>query len=81
MLHKSLQRDVVRKDSLRVLSEAAVGARRVSRRWIQLGEQETCLRAPGVAHNKSRQGKSVLNQFLRRAKSRQYRNARGNEWR
>jgi hypothetical protein len=70
VLHEDLQADIVGEDS-RAGSSSVIAAH-VRCRGIQLGEQETGLRASSVANNISRNGESVGDQFL---KDRRYRSA------
>ena len=64
MVHERLQADVVGEDCLRRLAHATVGARRVRRRGVELGQQEAGLRAAGVADDEAGQGEAVLDQLL-----------------
>ena len=65
MIHKGLQRHVVREDGLRCLgTDAAIGTRSVRRRRVQLGQQETGLRTTGVTNNEPGQRETVRNEVL-----------------
>lgn len=65
VLHKRLQRDVVGEDGLGGLgSDTAVCPRRVRRRRVQLGEQETSLGSAGIADNEAREGEAIRDEFL-----------------
>jgi hypothetical protein len=63
VIHECLQRDVISEDGLgghtTTISTSGVRGRR-----IQLGQQETGLRATGITNNESRQGETVRNEFL-----------------
>ena len=62
MIHKRLQAHIIREDCLRAHT-ASIPAR-VRRAWVQLAQQETCLRATCVSDNESRQWEAVLDQAL-----------------
>ena len=66
MIHKRLQADIIRKDGLSSLADSAVRARRVCRRGVELGKQETGLRAAGITNDESREGEAVLDELLQR---------------
>jgi hypothetical protein len=65
MIHKGLQRHVVREDGLRCLgADAAISTSSVRRRRVQLGQQETSLRSTGITNNEPGQGETVRNEIL-----------------
>lgn len=64
MVHERLQTDIIREDSLRRLAHTAVALRCVRCRGVKLAEQETGLRASGVANNETRQREAVLDKVL-----------------
>lgn len=64
MIHESLQADVVGENGLGGLGNAAVAARRVRSAGVELGEQETGLRAAGVTDDETGQGETVLDEIL-----------------
>lgn len=64
MVHESLQTDIIREDGLCRLTDTAIGAGRVRGRRVELGQQETSLRATGVADDESGQREAVLDEFL-----------------
>lgn len=66
VVHKGLQADVVGENGLCGLADAAVCARRVRGRGVELGEEETCLRTTGVADNETRQREAILDEFLQK---------------
>ena len=65
MIHEGLQRNIISEDCLCVSStDTAIGASCVCSRWVQLGQEEACLGATGVADNESRKREAVGDQFL-----------------
>ena len=64
VIHEGLQADVVGEDRLSGLSDAAVAAARVRCAGVELGEEETGLRAASVADDESGQGEAVLDEVL-----------------
>lgn len=63
VIHECLQRDVISEDGLRGHT-TTVSAGSVRGRRVQLGQQETGLRATGVTDNKPGQRETVGNEFL-----------------
>lgn len=65
MIHKGLQANIIREDRLCSLRHAAVArGARVRGRRVELGEQETSLRAASVADDEARKWEAVLDEFL-----------------
>ena len=67
MLHEDLQTDIVREDGLtrtRSWGAAIHSTRHVRRTGVELGEQETSLRASLVTDNVSRNGESISEEVL-----------------
>ena len=66
MIHERLQGHVHRKDSLcRLRTHATKCTGRVSRGWIQLGQEEPSLRPSSITYNESREREPVRDQILR----------------
>lgn len=64
MIHKRLQAHIVRENRLCRLRNTAVATSRMRGRRVELGEEESGLRATSVAYDEAGEGEAVLDQFL-----------------
>lgn len=64
MIHKRLQANIVREDGLSSLAHAAIAASRMRGGRVEFGEEETGLRAAGIADDEAREWEAVLDEFL-----------------
>ena len=64
MLHESLQANIICEDCLCILWHTTPSSILVRGTWVELAQQETCLRSTSVAHNETRKWESIANKFL-----------------
>ena len=64
MIHKRLQANIIRENSLRRLTDPAIALARMRRTGVQLTQQETCLTTPGITHDKPGEREAVLDEVL-----------------
>lgn len=64
VVHEGLQADIVGEDGLRGLSYTSVTRRGMCRRWVELGEEETCLRTACITDDETWKWESILDEIL-----------------
>jgi len=64
MLHEGLQTNIICEDCLGILWHSTPSGILVCGTWVELAQQETCLRSTSVAHDETRKRESIANKFL-----------------